>query len=144
MSVFNDILDDVSGRCAAARTLKTARAVTRHYDNALRPAGITVAQFTLMVVVAKTQPESISMIGDILSIERTSVSRNLALLEKRGLVERGDETMARKRPVVLTRKGRAKLNEAYALWQTAQSEIEMKFSSGGFSGAMKALRTLRQ
>lgn len=140
----NEIADDVASRCAAVRTLSTARSVTRHYDDALRPVNLTITQFTMLVTIAKTAPESISQIANQLSMDRTSVSRNLALLEKNGLIQRGSETAARKRPVSLSQEGEARLQDAYQLWRRAQSQIEDRLSSPEFGEAMLALKALRK
>ena len=144
MKEFSKLIDDVGSRCVAMRTLSTARSVTRHYDEAMRPSGLTITQFTLMVTIAKIAPESISQIAELLCMERTSVSRNLSLLEKQGLIQRGDKTLARKRPVALTPEGQGKLRDAYALWEKAQSSLENKMESEELENAMHGLRLLRQ
>jgi DNA-binding MarR family transcriptional regulator len=144
MDAFLDLVDDVVSRCSAVRTLRTARALTRHYDEALRPVGLTITQFTLLITVAKAEPESISQIGELLSMDRTSVSRNLKLLEKAGLIRRGNESAARKRPVELTKVGRERLSDAYTHWAKAQDLVESKFTQGKFEQAMSSLRALRE
>ena len=89
---------EVSGdspiNCSAARLLRAARVLTRHYDEALRPAGITITQFGLLNVIKRAEPESISDIAGILDIDRTTLSRNLKPLEKANLVFRGNEGAA--------------------------------------------------
>ena len=77
-------------------------------------------------------------------MDRTSVSRNLALLEKKGLINRGRETAARKRPVALTRKGQARLESAYELWRGAQSTVEARLSRADLDAAMSTLRALQK
>lgn len=138
-----EILGDVVSRCAGVRSLSSARAITRHYDTALRPIELTITQFTLLVAIGAIQPKSISEIGDWLSIERTSVTRNLKPLEARGLIQRGEEGTQRMRPVSLTKSGQAKLKESYPLWAKAQAEIEDIFTKTGFADAMEALSKLR-
>ena len=75
------IIEDVGDRCLALRALSTARAVTRRYDAALRPSGLTITQFTLLISIARLKPVAISALADVLSMERTSLSRNLKPLE---------------------------------------------------------------
>lgn len=144
MEDFHNLINDVAKRCVAMRTLSTARSITRYYDEAMRPVGLTITQFTLMVTIAKVAPESISQIAELLFMERTGVSRNLSLLEKQGLIQRGDKTLARKRPVALTPEGQGKLREAYLLWEKAQSKLENNFEEQELSAAMEALHGLRQ
>jgi DNA-binding MarR family transcriptional regulator len=110
--------------CSASRLLRAARVVTRHYDDALRPAGITITQFGLLNMIQRYEPESISDVAQMLDIDRTTLSRNLKPLEKAGLVFRGNEGESRRRRVLLTTLGVTKLKEAYPLWQKAQGRIE--------------------
>lgn len=77
-------------------------------------------------------------------MESTSVSRNLSLLEKQGLIQRGDKKLARKLPVSLTPKGQGKLREAHAGWEKAQSSLESKLESEELANTIHALRLLRQ
>jgi DNA-binding MarR family transcriptional regulator len=137
------MLDDVITRCAGVRTLSAARAVNRYFDAALRPAELTITQFTLLVIIAARSPDSISQIGDWLSIERTSVTRNLKPLERRGFVARGAEGAARMRAVSLTKEGLKKLKAAYPLWKVAQGELEGTLD-GDLQSAMKSLAALRR
>lgn len=138
-----EMLEDVIARCAGVRTLSAARAVNRHFDAALRPAELTITQFTLLVIIGAKSPDSISQIGDWLSIERTSVTRNLKPLERRGFVARGAEGAARMRAVSLTKDGFRKLKSAYPLWKSAQGELEETLD-GEHQSAMKSLAALRR
>lgn len=118
------MIRDITGRCTAVRTLSAARAVARRYDAALRPAGITITQFTLLSAIAHTRPGSITEIADRLSIERTSLTRGAKLLEASGLIERDAEGAARKRALRITDKGLACIRKAYPLWQVVQEQTE--------------------
>ena len=55
--------------CSAGRLLRAARVLTRHYDDALRPVGITITQFGLLKVIQRLEPESISDIAQALDID---------------------------------------------------------------------------
>ena len=143
MTRMDDLFDDVAGRCAAVRTLGTARVITRHFDVALRPVGLTITQFTLLVTIGQMKPESISQIGQWLNIDRTSLTRNLKPLEDAGYVTRGKEGPARKRKIDLTPAGAQILEKAYPLWQKAQGKVEARFSGDGYNDAKMALKSLR-
>ena len=129
--------------CAAARLLRATRVVTRHYDDALRPAGITITQFGLLNMIKRYEPESISDVAQMLDIERTSLSRNLKPLEKAGLVFRGNEGEGRRRRVLLTTLGVAKLKEAAPLWRKAQSRIEAVLGEANLQDLYSALSLIR-
>lgn len=138
---------EVSGdspiNCSAARLLRAARVLTRHYDEALRPAGITITQFGLLNVIKRAEPESISDIAGILDIDRTTLSRNLKPLEKANLVFRGNEGGSRRRRVLLTTLGVAKLEEAMPLWQQAQSRVEQVLGDAKLKDLYGALSMIR-
>ena len=129
--------------CSAARLLRAARVLTRHYDEALRPAGITITQFGLLNVIKRAEPESISDIAGILDIDRTTLSRNLKPLEKANLVFRGNEGGSRRRRVLLTTLGVAKLEEAIPLWQQAQTRVEQVLGDAKLKDLYGALSMIR-
>ena len=85
------MIKSITGRCLAVRTLSAARAISRRYDTALRPVGLTITQFTLLAAIAQTRPNSISEIAERLSMERTSLTRGAKLLEASDLIERSGE-----------------------------------------------------
>ncbi|RMD63276.1 MAG: MarR family transcriptional regulator [Alphaproteobacteria bacterium] len=116
-------MKDVERECAALRTRMAARKVTRAYDEALRPLGLKVTQFTLLVAIRRGAPESISQLAEILALERTTLTRNLRRLEKDGLVAVGPEGYRRARSLRLTKKGEAKLERALPLWRATQNRL---------------------
>ena len=118
------MIKSITGRCLAVRTLSAARAISRRYDTALRPVGLTITQFTLLAAIAQTRPNSISEIAERLSMERTSLTRGAKLLEASDLIERSGEAGTRKRALRITDKGLTLLQEAYPLWEKAQLETE--------------------
>jgi DNA-binding MarR family transcriptional regulator len=116
-------LAEVADGCACKHLRRSARAVTRLYDETLRPSGLRITQFTLLVAVAIGEPAPITRLADALSLDRTTLGRDLKPLTDRGLVEikAGDDR--RTRVVRLTDQGRDALGRAYPLWQSAQARI---------------------
>ena len=68
-------LIDIGSNCAALRTRMAARGVTRAYDNALRPLGIKITQFTLLVSAKYDGSRSIGDMADFLAMERSTLTR---------------------------------------------------------------------
>lgn len=116
--------ESISQRCVAFQTRKAARVVTRFYDEALRPVDLKITQFTLLVAIKVTRPESITELADILGLERTTLTRNLAVLERSGLVDISEEDNSRSRTMAVTVKGLERLIKAYPLWEEAQKKVE--------------------
>lgn len=136
------MLDEVTSRCLAAPTLRTARVISRSYDRALAGSGITITQFTLLVTIAKYRPTSIAQLGEWLDIEASTLSRNLAKLRKSGHVQPpGSEGRAQE--LVLTEKGIATLREVYPRWLDTQQDLEARLGPQNVAGVRSRLTDLR-
>jgi len=142
MYIHMTTLDEVSNECAALRARMAARNVTRIFDEALRPLDLKVTQFTLLVAVRQGRPESIAQLADALAMERTTLTRNLRLLEKRGLLEVGPEGYRRARHLKLTEAGAVKLAEALPIWRATQDRIVGRLGAGSWGRARRGLEQL--
>lgn len=116
-------LAEVAAGCACRNLRRTARAVTQLYDESLRPSGLRITQFTLLVAVAIGEPVLVTRLADALSLDRTTLARDLKPLTGRGLVEVTAGEDRRTRVVRLTSQGRQAIGRAYPLWQRAQTRI---------------------
>jgi DNA-binding MarR family transcriptional regulator len=116
-------LAEVAADCACRSLRRTARAVTQLYDETLRPSGLRVTQFTLLVAVALSEPVPITRLADALALDRTTLARDLRPLNERGLVEVAAGDDRRMRVVRLTRQGRDAIARAYPLWEQAQARM---------------------
>jgi DNA-binding MarR family transcriptional regulator len=116
-------LAEVAAGCACKNLRRTARAVTQLYDETLRPSGLRVTQFTLLVAVAVSQPVPITRLADALALDRTTLARDLKPLTERGLVEVAAGEDRRVRVVRLTRQGGQAIGRAYPLWRRAQARL---------------------
>jgi DNA-binding MarR family transcriptional regulator len=116
-------LAEVAAGCACRNLRRTARAVTQLYDETLRPSGLRVTQFTLLVAVAISEPVPIGRLADALDLDRTTLARDLKLLTERGLAEITPGEDRRTRLVRLTGQGREAVTRAHPLWRRAQARI---------------------
>ena len=137
-------LDMVGRECAALKARMAARGLTRMYDEALRAAGLRITQFTLLVSIEDAEPQSISELADHLAMERTTLTRNLQLMERRGWIEIGPEGYRRTREMTLTKKGRAKLEQALPLWRTAQDRVIASVGNGTWKRTRAVLERLSE
>jgi DNA-binding MarR family transcriptional regulator len=104
--------------CLAAR--RHARAITRLYDQHLRPHGLRATQFSILAALALKGPTPVSALAVTLGLERTTLTRSAALLERLGWVRGVRPADARQHPLSLTPAGRRTLHEAFPAWQAAQ------------------------
>jgi DNA-binding MarR family transcriptional regulator len=112
-----------TGSCASFNFRRTARAVTRLYDQAFERFGIRSTQFTILVGVAKNQPTSISALADLLVIDRTTMTRSLRLLRKEGLLKVSERSTKRQRFITLTKKGERILAASLPAWREAHERF---------------------
>lgn len=134
--------DEIMATCAANHTRRAARTITRAYDQALKPCGLKVTQFTILTALTKTAFDSITAMADRLALERSSLSRNLTRLEKQGLVRMTKN--GRSQTIAITDAGREKLKEAYPLWREAQDKVEAAIGDERWTNALSMLRSLAQ
>ena len=96
-------------------------------------------QFTLLVMLMERGAVPIGKLADALGIERTTLTRNLALLESNGWIAIATASEdARARVATVTRRGRNAVVAALPLWRAAQHKA---LASIGAEGA-QALRAL--
>jgi DNA-binding MarR family transcriptional regulator len=105
----------------------TARAVTRLYDDALRPTGLRTTQFSVLARLDDEGPSTLGRLARRLVLERTSLGRELDPLVSRGLVEVIPGEDRRTRVASLTETGRELLRDAYPLWRSVQRDVRQRF-----------------
>ena len=110
----------VPRKCSAG-VRQLSRIVTRVYDDAMRPLGITASQYTLLAQLASRDGITAVEIGYDLDIEKSTLSRNLKRLLALGHIVMDPPAGRRGRGLHLTPKGQAVLKEAYPIWQLCQS-----------------------
>lgn len=113
----------VARDCISRKARMVDRRITRAYDKALRPVDLRITQFTLLVAIGYGAPGSISELAEWLAMERTTLTRNLKLLEKEGLIATRGGAHHKSRAIELTQAGQDRAERAYPLWQAVQSEV---------------------
>ena len=114
------IAETTSSSCIATRVRQLSRIVTRVYDDAMRPLGITASQFTLLTQLAQQDGITAVEIGFTLDIEKSTLSRNLKRLLKDGHIVMDPPAGRRGRGLHLTPKGESVIRSAYPVWISAQ------------------------
>ncbi|MFF3751471.1 MarR family winged helix-turn-helix transcriptional regulator [Streptomyces sp. NPDC002018] len=113
-------IDEIVGDCLAVRVRLIGRALTSLYDGALDGHGVTIAQVNLLAALGKVGPCAPSKLGEVLQLERSTVSRNLNLLLTHGWIEVLSSDAKGMREVALTRVGQAKIESVMPEWRQAQ------------------------
>lgn len=117
--------------CVCVSLRKASRKLTSAYDDALQPAGVNLAQFSLLKTVNRHSPISLTALAEIVDLDRSTLGRNLRVLERLGLVALGTGKDLREAKVALSTEGQATLQRAIPLWQAAQNSITTKLGAEG-------------
>ncbi|HEV3033331.1 MAG TPA: MarR family transcriptional regulator [Solirubrobacteraceae bacterium] len=115
---------EIGRDCLAVRVRLLGRAVTRIYDAALRPHGLTIAQLNLLTSIATRQPVAAGQVAELLSMEISTLSRNARLLEDDGLILIERARHGNGRVLSLTGAGADKLAELRPAWRAAQRQAQ--------------------
>jgi DNA-binding MarR family transcriptional regulator len=102
---------------------RASQAITQLYDALLAPAGLKITQLSLLRAVERQGSVSISALADAIYLDRTTLGRNLHVLEREGLVALVPGFDLRERLVQLTARGTAALEAASPLWEQAQATV---------------------
>ena len=123
--------------CLASR--RASRAITRAFDRQLRPHGIRATQFSILTMLIGYGPTTIGDLAEGLGIERTTLTRNLSVLEDQGWVKIGvGATDGRSRVATATPKGRKAVSAAMPAWRRAQTAAGDAIGASGLA-ALHAL-----
>jgi DNA-binding MarR family transcriptional regulator len=114
---------DIGRTCACFKVRKAARAVTKIYEEVLRPIGLRATQFSLLMAARVIGPVTVVKMAQVTVMDRTTLTRNLQILEKRGFIEIKPGEDRREREVTLTALGMEVLAKAVPLWEEAQDRV---------------------
>ncbi len=126
--------------CAAMRS--AARKTTALYDSILEPAGVTLAQYSLMRRIERAEPVSLTKLGQLAELDRSTVGRNVKALEELRLVRAASARDQREAAVRLTPAGKDALRRAAPLWEEAQRRVEAALGSSGAAQLQTLARNL--
>lgn len=122
-------LNEISN-CTCVRARRIARQLTRLYDGALQPAGVTANQFALLVKLFGASQYgmkglSMGVLAERAGMHYSTLNRDIKPLKRQGFVsDVGNEGDGRVRTICITEKGRAKLREAVPAWRQAQTRVQ--------------------
>ena len=130
--------------CAAANIRRASRAITRLYGQFMAATGLEPTQYSLLVACSLHRRRDGQQTGRDFALDRSALARNLAVLEKRGLVKvkHGDDRRTRK--IALTPFGEATLANALPHWREAQNAVESKFGAERLQKLLSELRVLTE
>lgn len=121
------ILVFMETECYCTSVRRATRKLTALYDAALEPVGINIAQFGLLRRLGRSSPSPLSIqeLAERSELERSTVARNVRVLERHGFVELGGSVEDRRASaILLSDEGLAALEQGDPLWRSAQRQVE--------------------
>jgi DNA-binding MarR family transcriptional regulator len=104
--------------------------VTGYYVSGLAP-GVTLAQYSLMRRIERAGTVSLTKLGQLAELDRSTVGRNVKALDALGLVRFRPAKDQREAAVHLTPAGTDALQRARPLWDEAQHRVETALGAAG-------------
>eukprot|EP00435_Cladocopium_sp_Y103_P078410 s1_g2149.t1 len=132
----------MTDQCMVLKTRRAARAVTRRYNELLKPFGIQSTQASLLSIIYGGGFDSISDLAEKMAIERSALTRNLKVLRDQGYITSDAEGRGRAQKVTLTRAGQRSVEKVAPLWIKAQDELRAELGEREWKKIQAALSTL--
>lgn len=111
--------------CASLNLRRVSRLVTNEYNEALRSTGLRCTQLAVLAAIGANERQSLTDISELLSMDISTLTRAIAILEEKGLVTTR-AAGGRKKFVLLTDDGKALMQESEDYWQTAQEHFRRR------------------
>src|ERR1700689_3936019 len=125
----------VRDNCLCLHVQRTARALSRRFDEALRPIGLTNGQFSLLTSLNRPEPPGMTAVASLLAMDRTTLTAALKPLRRRGLVRiMADPADRRSRLMMLTAKGRKAWARAVPIWRKTHAAVDGMLRDGDAIG----------
>jgi MarR family transcriptional regulator for hemolysin len=116
--------------------------VTRLYDAELRESDLEVTQFGVLSVLNQLGEATHGQLARGLGMDSTTMTRVVAVLERRGWVERRAGLDRRHRHYQITRDGQVQLDAARAGWRRAQERLSVVLGAETLSALTEATRKM--
>jgi DNA-binding MarR family transcriptional regulator len=125
--------------CTCGELRKAARAITLLYDNAFKSSGLLSTQLGVLDVICNSDSIRISDLAEKQGMDRTTLTRNLSVLERQGFIKISSGKDHRTRIVTATQKGRSAVAKAIPLWIEVQRKVKQQMGEDVWLNLMKNL-----
>jgi DNA-binding MarR family transcriptional regulator len=131
-----------AGICTCGELRKAARAITLLYDNAFKSSGLLSTQFNVLQAIYNIDSIRISDLANKLGMDRTTLTRNLSVLERQGFIKISQGKDHRARIVTTTQKGRNSVTKTISLWNEVQRKVKDQMGESAWRELMQNLGQL--
>ena len=139
----HEIPDALVNECICLHTRRAARLLSRHYDEAFAPLGLTNGQYATLRILAHNKRIGLQELAERLVMDRTTLTAAMKPLERRNLVAiTPDPRDRRARLIALTPAGTALLKRATSVWKEVQVSVAARLGVAEVATLLDGLRSV--
>jgi DNA-binding MarR family transcriptional regulator len=128
--------------CLTHGLMRAARTAARGLEAEAASIGVSAPQFTALARLAGMGPMAVGQIAAVVDADRTTMTRNLAVMARKGWIAEEHVEDRRERVWALTDNGREILARAMPLWQAWQARLVDRLGPEAATLLMTTLKTL--
>jgi DNA-binding MarR family transcriptional regulator len=128
--------------CLTHGLMRATRTVARGFEAEAASLGVTAPQFTALARLSFMGPMTVSQIAAKVDVDRTTMTRNLAVMAQKGWIAEGSAEDRRERVWELTDAGRLVLSQVMPVWQAWQARLVDRLGPEAATQLLKTLQTL--
>jgi len=125
--------------CTCGELRRAARAVTLLYDKAFESSGLLSTQLGVLHTIYNSASITVSQLAGELSMDRTTLTRNLSVLERQELINISSGKDHRTRIITITSKGTNSIANAIPLWNEIQRKVKQQMGEKAWHELIQSL-----
>lgn len=129
--------------CIWSKTAIAYRLLSAQYAGAFTGQDVTNEQVSMLFILHRAGGQTQRSLGQILGLEKSTMSRNIGHLLQKGWIAAGKGTDRREVWLSLTTEGKKKVKTLFPLWQKKQEEVEALLGAELVSSLDALLHKLR-
>lgn len=123
--------------CMCASFRRASRALTSLYERALRPVNLRATQFTVLQALSLAGEVTQGMLGRMLAMDSTTLTRTLAIMVRHGWIARRPGKDRREWRIQLSKDGKIQLERALPYWDSVQTQLRTKLGMEAWENLQK-------
>jgi DNA-binding MarR family transcriptional regulator len=113
------------------------RVITKIYDDCLRPHGLRAAQQNILIAISLMKLATPSELERRLSLDKSTVSRNVERMRRRGWIELISAEDGRSHHLHVTSEGMKLLRKTLVAWEQAQKKTAALLGKQGITALFR-------
>ena len=128
--------------CLTFNLQRASRTLVRELETAAKDSGVTAPQFTTLSLIAGFGEMTVSQIAERMGTDRTTLTRNLAVMARKGWIVEAEAEDRRLSVWRLAPEGRAALDAALPVWRKFQADLVDRIGPDAATDLLTTLKRL--